>query len=375
MDSWRPETGARMARVLIFYVMPQSGHHAAARALEAAFRRVDPAGTVRCLDLLRVTHPVGGALVQRTYLGVVRRTPELWDALYDSARLESLTRRVRGLVRQGPPARLAPLLEAADPDLILCTQAYPLGVVQAALASRPAPRPALWGVLTDFWPHRFWVQPGPCRYAVPHEGAARRLRDLGVAAARIRVAGIPIHPDMAAWVERPRPAGVRPRLLVMGGGRGLGVRYRTIAQLDRARAAFALDVVTGTNRLLRNLLRLRRAAFRHPLRVRGFSRRIPALLHRADLVISKAGGMTCAETLALGVPMLIVRPLPGQEQYNMEFLTHRGAALHVPRERALGQAVDMLLTNPALLAIMRQNAATLGQPDAAARIARLTLAS
>ncbi len=364
-----------MARVLILYLMSNSGHHSAARALEAAFRELDPRGSVQTLDLLRHMHPAWSAVIQKTYLGVVRRTPDLWDALYDNERLDRLTRRVRPLLTRGRHPRFLGLMRGFQPDLVLCTQAYPLNVVQDYVAESGRPGPAVWGVLTDFLPHRFWVVPGNARYVVPVEDAARRLAELGVARERIRVHGIPIHPGYAAWSERPRAAHRNPRVLVMGGGRGLGMRYRTLKQIDRGQTEFRIEAVTGTNRLLRNLLRLRRSAFRHPLHIRAYCRRMPSLYYQADLLVSKPGGATCAESLAMGLPLLIARCLPGQEAGNMQVLVRHGAALHMSREEDLGAAADMLLTNPTLLEMMRTRALALARPDAARRIAREALGS
>jgi processive 1,2-diacylglycerol beta-glucosyltransferase len=362
------------ARVLILYIMQDSGHHAAARYLEAALQTQMPGAQTRCIDLLKHTHPKWERIVQRMYMGTVRRTPELWEALYDNVWVEYLLHRLRELVQRGRSESLRRLMAEFAPHAVVCTQAYPFAVL-ASFAARHAPDLPLFAVTTDFVPHRFWITGNAhgAGYVVPTESAAARLMWLGIEQEQIHVLGIPV--SAAHMTPAPPPSDARRgrRVLVMGGGRGLGVRYRTARKLDRCPADFTIDVVCGTNRRLRQRLARNRHRFKHPIRLRGYVRNAVALMRRADLLITKAGGMTLAEAACVGVPLLLVHPLPGQERGNTEVMVHHGAALHLTSEHDIPRSVTMLLENRALLAMMRDKALALGRPDAAADIARLVL--
>jgi processive 1,2-diacylglycerol beta-glucosyltransferase len=367
----------RPPRILICYLVRNSGHHAAARAVEAEIRRQHPLAETRCLDLLETTHPTWSAVVQYAYMSTIRRTPELWEALYDNFWFDLLTRRyIRPIVQRGNSHKLRILMDAFQPDAIVCTQAHPLSVLSAYTRRQGQPIP-IWGVLTDFIPHRFWYVPPAehVRYVVPTDTAQQRLMILGVPAERIHVLGIPIQADVLAARKRTvrRDNGVR--VLVMGGSRGLGARYATIRALDRSAADFTIDVVTGTNRRLRKQLLRARTSFRHPIRIRGFVKDAMALMRRASLLIGKPGGLTSAEAMAAGTPMLVIRPLPGQERGNTEMLVRNGAAIHLDRDCDLPAVVNSLLTNPELLGLMAARARALGKPDAAREIAAAVLAA
>jgi len=208
---------------------------------------------------------------------------------------------------------------------------------------------------------------------VPTESAAVRLMWLGIARKRIRVLGIPVLTDQLATPRPPPESRGERRVLVMGGGRGLGIRYRTVQRLDLCPDAFTIDVVCGTNRRLRRRLLRNRHKFKHSIRARGYVRSAVALMSRADLVITKAGGMTLAEAACIGVPLLLVRPLPGQERGNTEVMLHQGAALHVRNEYDVTRSVTTLLGNQELLQMMRDKALALARPDAADRIVRHVL--
>lgn len=361
----------RAPRILICYLVRNSGHHAAARAIEAEIRRLNPVADIRCLDLLETTHPTWSAIVQYAYMSTIRRTPELWEALYDNFWFDLLTRRyIRPLVQRGNSHKLRILMDAFQPDAIVCTQAHPFAVLSAYARRQGKPIP-LWGILTDFLPHRFWYVPPDenIRYVVPTETAMQRLMILGIPADSIHTLGIPIQADILAARNRKVSRENGRRVLVMGGSRGLGARFATIRQLDRSRADFTIDVVTGTNRRLRRQLVAARAKFKHPIRIRGYVKDAMAIMHRANLLIGKPGGLTSAEAMASGTPMLIMRPLPGQERGNTEMLVRNGAALRLDRDRDLPGIITSLFANPALLDRMATRARAIGKPEAAREIA------
>jgi processive 1,2-diacylglycerol beta-glucosyltransferase len=361
----------RPPRILICYLVRNSGHHAAARAIEAEIRRLNPLAETRCLDLLETTHPTWSAVVQYAYMSTIRRTPELWEALYDNFWFDLLTRRyIRPLVQRGNSLKLRILMDAFQPDAIVCTQAHPFAVLSAYARRQGQPIP-LWGVVTDYLPHRFWHVPPDehIRYVVPNETAEQRLMILGTSRDNIHVLGIPIQADVLAARRRTVSRENGRRVLIMGGSRGLGARFATIRQLDRTDADFTIDVVTGTNRRLRKQLIAARHKFKHPIRIRGYVKDAMAIMHRASLLIGKPGGLTSAEAMASGTPMLIIRPLPGQERGNTETLVRQGAAIHLDRDRDLPAIVDSLFANPSLLDMMAARARALGKPFAARDIA------
>lgn len=358
-----------MRRILILYLGANSGHHTAARAIEEAMHRRNPGIQTACMDLLAHSHPRWNVLVTRTYLGMIRRTPELWDALYDSRSIDAITRRIQRLVQMGDNPRFLNLMESFAPDAVVCTQAYPFAVVGAYARRRRAGFP-IWGVITDYRPHRFWVNDFDCRYAAPNDAAAERLSHMGVPEKNIRVFGIPIRQDFADAPPANRPAGAIPRLLITGGGRGLGPGAGALRALDRGRSAFRITMMTGMNHAMQRRLADQRKTFNHALRIVPYTRNMASFMRRSSLLIGKPGGLTCAESMALGLPMLIVRPLPGQERGNAEELVRHGAAIRVRKDRELPAISDLLLGHPELLRLMSAQALSIGRPHAAMDIAR-----
>jgi processive 1,2-diacylglycerol beta-glucosyltransferase len=113
---------------------------------------------------------------------------------------------------------------------------------------------------------------------------------------------------------------------------------------------------------------------RHRVKVLGYTRRIHELMAAADLVVSKPGGLTAAETLAVGVPLIIVDPVPGQEERNSDYLLENGAAIKANHLLTLASKVTELLRDPAHLDHLRANCRRLGRPRAAFAVAQEALA-
>jgi processive 1,2-diacylglycerol beta-glucosyltransferase len=100
---------------------------------------------------------------------------------------------------------------------------------------------------------------------------------------------------------------------------------------------------------------------------------VDELMEISTLIISKPGGMTTSECLAKGLPMVIVDPIPGQEERNSQFLVNQGIAIRVDDKRHIARDIDQLLNDPKKLAVMKQAALKNGKPMAAENIARLIL--
>jgi processive 1,2-diacylglycerol beta-glucosyltransferase len=167
----------------------------------------------------------------------------------------------------------------------------------------------------------------------------------------------------------------KPTLLVAGGTLGLSPAsavVRRLLQLDRE---FQAVIVCGKNEELLKEIEALTSEQRGRFRVIGFTREMPDLLGAATLLLSKPGGLTTAEALARGLPMVILDPIGGQEERNSDMLLEAGAAVKCTEVTILNHKLQRLLDNPARIAAMSENARRLGRPDAADAIARTVLDS
>jgi len=270
-----------------------------------------------------------------------------------------------------------------SPDVMVATQMNPAALLSAAKRSGRLRVPAI-GVLTDFGVHDFWIQSGIDLYCLAHESFAD-LRSAGVSADRVITTGIPLMPGFAQPPDARQARlalGLDPDarvILVAGGGLGLGVDSVVRALLEHAGSNGTTGPGAGQPGILVTVGRndnARKAmddlASRYPARMRvwHWTEQMECLIRAADVVVGKPGGLTVAEVLACGRPLIASHGLRGQEGFNSRFLETFGAGLSVPEEQLVDTVLDLLHKTDAL-ARMQFRALALGRRDGARRIALL----
>ena len=165
----------------------------------------------------------------------------------------------------------------------------------------------------------------------------------------------------------------RTTILLMSGGLGVGGIHLIAERLLNIDSDFQILALAGKNKgLLEELKKLERS-FPEKLKPSGFTSTIEINMAASDLAISKPGGLTTSECLAMGLPMIVISPIPGQEERNADYLLENGAALKAHNAAVLEFKLAELLRNPAKFCEMRKSAASLGRPDAAMEIMKIVL--
>ena len=369
-------------KILLLSVSAGSGHTRAAEAIRCCATIEYPGVEAIHLDVMNFVSPGLRRLYTTLYIFLVNKAPSLWACLYRICNEASPASRMQRVRRWAERLNCKPLLReiaAQNPDVIVCTHFLPAELMAQLGASGRLHCPA-WVQVTDFDVHRMWVHGGMAGYFAASDEVAFRMRALGLAAAAIHVSGIPIMPAFSQAPGRRACAagfGIDPQrttLLLMGGGAGLGRLDAIAERLLGLQEDFQLIVLAGKNASA--LATLQALATRHPGRLLalGFTHQVERLMACADLVITKPGGLTSAECLALGLPMLLSAPIPGQEERNADFLLEQGVALIAADAVALEYRVRHLLAHPAKLADMRARAIKLARPHAARQVLATLLA-
>ncbi|MBI4313570.1 MAG: hypothetical protein HY594_02015 [Candidatus Omnitrophica bacterium] len=367
-----------MARVLLMYITEHSGHHRASLALEKALRLSDPNTEVLNIDAFGYFNPILSRIVDSTYMSVIKTKPEVWDYLYDNPEVAQRAQKYQTLLHRHNSPKLTRLLKRFQPTVIACTQAFPCSAVADYKETRDLDVP-LYGVLTDFIPHSYWIHPKVSGYMVASDAARKRLIKFEVPPERIHHTGIPIDPvfDKAQSPSRIRQElGLSPDLpvvLVMGGGQGLGPIEEMVRGLDALPDSFHMVVVAGTNEKLKSRLDKRILGYKRRVSILGYVANVYELMSIASLIITKPGGLTTAEALSKGLPMVIVAPIPGQEAKNTEFLLQHHAAVQAAHWDDVPPLVAGLIRNAGSLADLKKSAEKLGRPRAALDIAQKLL--
>ncbi len=368
-------------KLLIVSASAGSGHTRAAQALEEMARVRYPLADITHVDILSF----GLTPYKRTYvsgyLQLVNHVPALWGYLYDAfdtvRHNASVHQKILSAIDRLELRTFRSFVQEYAPDVVLATHFLPAQVF--AVEAKRGRLPFTFGLaVTDFDVHAYWVQPSVDMYFVAMEETRAVLIGRGVRADRIHVTGIPISQAFTRQLQRARARtklGVTdemPVVLVMGGGVGIGSLEESV---DAALACSPICVlaVAGMNDELRATLTAKRVPAGSRLHVFGFTNAIHELMAASDLVITKPGGLTSSECLAVGAPMILRDPIPGQEERNADTLLELGAAVKARGVDVLRYKIQVLLADRPHLARMHVAAKRAGRPDAAASILRTML--
>ena len=265
--------------------------------------------------------------------------------------------------------RLQRYLADRPPDLIVNTHFLAPPVI-GRIISQGVLRCRQVTVVTDIHVHRFWYCEDVDHWFVPTDSSAETLRRWNIPDDRVTVSGIPIHPKWSRPLDRRTvladwdlPADKQIVLLTGGTEYTCGPIGRIAREILRARDDAFVVVLTGRNKRLQG--HLAEMAARHPrLRPVSFTDRSHELVEVASVMITKAGGITTAECLAKGTPMILLNPVPGHEAGNAAFLAGAGAAVIARGRRQIVETLANLLADPDRLAALAAGARQLHQPAA-----------
>lgn len=366
-----------MRKVLIFTeTIGGNGHYGAAKSIKKALTELDASVHIKLINGLSLVNRKLENVIRRTYLQTLRHAPKLWGKAYaQEAKLS--------LVLQAPLGQLLALylqevISRENPDVVICTHAFCIGAI-AKLKSVHHFR--LGAAITDFDANRFWLHEDVDFYFVGHD----KLRDkiqVEYKNAQVISTGIPIDPLFGEMGNLPKPlcrerigiAEEQPTLLLMGGGMGLGPIEQLIEQLVAAfHDSLQIIVVTGRNSLLRQkcVTRYDHLPFVH---IRGFVNEPAYYMAASDLIVTKPGGLTSSEALAMGLPIIISAPIPGHEERNTRFLLGQRVALRVDQQHEVSRYVRPFLEDPSFYRQFSARARNTGKPQSARHVAKVILA-
>jgi processive 1,2-diacylglycerol beta-glucosyltransferase len=364
-------------RVLILSASAGAGHLRAAEALKNAFTKMNATREIRHIDTLDYTNKVFRRLYSQTYLDMVKSAPEMLGWLYDYLDQPWKKERRRLALDRLNTRPFVKLLKEYKPDLTVCTHFLPAEIISWLKAKERIARPPAI-VVTDFDIHAMWLCHHYERYFVPLEETRIHMEKLGIPATKISVTGIPIDPIFAELkdkVEMRRKHGLKPNLttiLVSAGGFGVDSLDHVITSLMDLQHEAQVVAIAGRNEELRarlvSLITHSRQKSRVEVNVVGYTTEMDEYMSASDLILGKPGGLTTSEALAKGLILVIVNPIPGQEERNSDHLLEEGVAIRCNNLPALAFKIDRLLADERRLGEMRSNVRRLARPNAATDI-------
>lgn len=354
-----------------------SGHIRAAEALARVFAKDDRICEVLNVDALQFTNKLFRDFYSKLYLRMVRSAPQVLGAWYNASDEPWKTDSIRLAMDRLNTQKLVKFVQEFQPDITVCTHFMPAGIM-AHLIGTGDLQTHLSIVVTDFDFHAMWLSRVFHRYFVAMEETKAHLEALGLPAERITVSGIPTDEVFSQPLDR---GAVRlaygldpdkPTLLMSAGTFGLGPAEYVVSQLLQLQRDAQIIVTCGRGDDLKDQVTTLVNGDPRFL-ILGYSDRMHELMQISDLFIGKPGGLTTAEALVCGLPMVIFSPIPGQEERNSDHLLEEGIAIRCNNLTTIAFKVDRLLGNPERLQSMRHNTQRLACPNASRDIVNTLL--
>ena len=370
-------------RILILSASTGGGHMRASSALKSYITDNYENAVVDIVDTLAYINPILNKTVTEGYVQMVRKTPNLFGAVYNSSNKETPLNSFVVSFNNFFSKKLLPLIEEFKPNIIITTHPFSTEMISNLKEQKLIDIPLVC-ILTDYAPHRTWINKHVNEYIVANEDMIDLMVEMGAKRESIHPFGIPIDPSFYTKHDKDlilRELGLNPKIptiLVMAGSFGVSdimKIYKNIVNID---LDFQLIIITGRNqklydafdkiisdqneeeqqnKYLREIKKIKDAIIKpiknKPTKLLFFTNEVEKYMHASDLIITKPGGLTVSEALGCNLPMAIFNAIPGQEEENADFLINNDMAVKISKGPECANIIEELLSDSSKLGHMK----------------------
>ncbi|OAS86081.1 MULTISPECIES: diglucosyl diacylglycerol synthase [Metabacillus] len=355
------------SKVLILTAKYGNGHVQVAKTLENKCKELGFEKVVVC-NLYSESFPVFSEITQYLYLKSFSIGKQFYRIFYYGVD-KIYNKRMMNLYFKMGHKRLHQIVTSEQPDMIINT--FPMIVVPEYRRKTGTVIPT-FNVLTDFCLHRIWVHENIDKYYVASNHVKEKLIQVGIHPGTVNVTGIPIRSQFEDEVckkeiyAKYNLDSSKKTLLIMAGAHGVLKNVKELCQSFISKSDnIQTVVVCGNNALLKESLDPLTHSNPEQIKVLSYVERVDELYRIASCMITKPGGITLTEATALGVPVILFKPVPGQEKENAHFFEDNNAAIIVNQIEDISEEVYKLLEDEHRLEQMKMNIKKLHVPGSA----------
>ena len=355
-----------MKKVLIFYASYGGGHLNAAKSIQECINKNYQDYDSELIDCMKYVNKPIEKISTAAYREMAKKAPWAWGKIYSDSQKGPLAH-ISSKSNQIFAIKLLKLLREKQPDIIIST--HPFGSQMCSYLKRKGKITAkIATIMTDFAPHDQWlVGSGFTDYFfVAHNKMKDYLKSKNIPEEKIFVTGIPISSRFLQNYKREEILKEfnlqdnKKNILFFGGGEfGLG-KTRTVEIFESLVKNFdniQIVAISGKNLKMKENFNeiIKKYNKENSVTILEYTNKVPELMSISDLVVSKPGGLTTSESLASNLPMIIINPIPGQEEENAEFLEEKGVGIWIKKHDLPDKILGDLLSNPEKLQKMKEN--------------------
>lgn len=355
-------------KILIFYASYGGGHLNAAKSINEYILSNFTNNNVEMIDCMKYVNKTIEKVTTTAYREMAKKMPWAWGKIYSDSQkgpLAHISNRSNKILA----IKLLRLLREKKPDLIIST--HPFGSQMCSYLKRKRKIDAkIATIMTDFAPHDQWLVGSDFTdyYFVAHDKMKDYLIMQNIDSNKIFVTGIPISNKFLKKFDRKQILGFfslednKFNILFFGGGEfGLG-KTKTLHMFEKlikycSNINAQVIAISGKNEKMKKSFEeiMNNYNANNYTKILSFTDKIPELMSISNLVITKPGGMTTTESLVSHLPMLIINPIPGQEEENAQFLEEKGIGIWIKSSNDFSKILHDLLSDSEKLSKMKEN--------------------
>ncbi len=373
-----------MKKILIFYASYGGGHLNAAKSIKECIDNNYKNCETKLIDCMKYVNKPIEIVTTAAYREMAKKMPWAWGKIYSDSQKGPLAH-ISSKSNQILAIKLLKLLREKQPDLIIST--HPFGSQMCAYLKRKGKISAkIATIMTDFSPHDQWLveNENTDYFFVAHNKMKEYLISKNIPSTKIFATGIPISSrflkdyNKKEILEDFNLKENKKNILFFGGGEyGLG-KARTIEIFNNLVKNFdniQVIAIAGKNEKMKTEFeKIVEENNKHDsIKVLAFTDKVPELMSISDLVISKPGGLTTSESLASNLPMIIINPIPGQEEENAEFLESKGTGIWLRKNDSSREVLKNIIDDSEKLSKMKKNTALLAKKHSTENICKIIL--
>lgn len=375
-----------MKKVIIFYASYGGGHLSAARSIkenmEANYEDID----VKLIDCMEYVNKTVNKITTKAYSEMAKKAPKTWGRVYWKSQKGPLAQ-ISTTSNKILSIKLYKLLKDFEPNLIVST--HPFGSQMCAYLKKHGKLNAkIATVMTDYAPHDQWLVFNKYvdYYFVSHDGMKKELHEKGIPNEKIFATGIPLSNKFLLKYDKPtilKSFGLSPdkkTVLFFGGGEfGLGKTqtFKIFKSFVECPENIQIVAISGKNPKMKeafeNLVESLNKT--DSVKILEYTNQVPELMSISDLVVTKPGGLTTTESLASGLPIVVINPIPGQEEENATYLEENKVAIWLKKDDNVEAILKDLFSNPEKMQEMKIRARLLAKKNSTKDICRILLGS
>lgn len=373
-----------MEKIIIFYASYGGGHLSAARSIKEYIENHYPNVEAILVDCMEYVNKVVNKVTTKAYEEMAKKVPNTWGKVYWDSQKGPLAQ-ISTASNKLLSFKLNKLLEEFKPDLIISTHPFSsqmcgylkkIGKLNAKVAT----------VMTDYAPHDQWLVFNEYvdYYFVSHEEMKKQLHDKGIPNEKIFATGIPLSNkfllkyDKQKILESFELSANKKTVLFFGGGEfGLG-KTQTIKifkSFIECNNDIQIVAISGKNLKMKENFEniVTSLGKQNNVKILEYTNKVPELMSISDLVVTKPGGLTTTESLVSGLPIVVINPIPGQEEENANYLEKHKVAIWIKKDDNVEQILNDLFSNPEKMREMKIRARLLAKKNSTKDICKILL--